>query len=159
MRVLPPALVTVAVLASLSGPAAAVPGPPPLHQGMIVTQQSPSRCLTGGAVGTTLFTSACDRANKAQEFYQTSEGHFTQGENCVQPRTTMTGVKAKVAACLFEDEPSLFEDQQNWWFVTELRAGGQTGPCLTETSAERGKVRLQECTGAANQQWRSVPAW
>ncbi|HWS38029.1 MAG TPA: RICIN domain-containing protein [Actinoplanes sp.] len=155
MRLLLPVLVTAAVLTVSSVPAAAVPGPPPLHQGWIVSQQNPSRCLTGGGVGTTLFTSVCDRANKAQEFYQTSEGLFTQGENCVQPRTTSAGVKAKVAACSFQAD-------QNWWFTTVLQAGDQDGPCVTELkvdAAGRGRVRLQDCTGALDQQWRSQAHW
>ncbi|WP_430780296.1 ricin-type beta-trefoil lectin domain protein [Actinoplanes sp. G11-F43] len=148
-------LLAVAMLAVPAGPAAAVPGPPPLHQGWIVTQQTPYRCLTGGPSGTTLFTSTCDRANKAQDFYQTSDGHFTQGENCVEPRTTTKGIKAKVALCTYKAE-------QKWWFTTVLQAGDQKGPCLTEASVDaagRGRVRLQDCSGAASQQWRSLNPW
>ncbi|MEU8665232.1 hypothetical protein [Actinoplanes philippinensis] len=43
-------------------PAAAVPSPPPLHQGWIVTEKTPYRCLTGGPAGTVLHTGVCDRA-------------------------------------------------------------------------------------------------
>ncbi|GAA1591273.1 ricin-type beta-trefoil lectin domain protein [Actinoplanes couchii] len=155
MRLILPFLVAVAVLYLSSAPAAAVPGPPPLHQGWIVTQQTPYRCLTGGDAGTTLFTSACDRGNRAQDFYQTSEGHFTQDENCVQPRTTAKGIKARVELCTYKAD-------QKWWFTTVLRAGDQKGPCLTEVSVDaagRGKVRLQDCSGALNQQWRSLNPW
>jgi Ricin-type beta-trefoil lectin domain len=147
-------LVTAALLlAGPAGPAVAVPAPPPLHQGWIVTGQTPSRCLTGGVAGTVLHTAACDRADKDQDFYQTSDGHFTQGENCVQPNST--GSRAVVARCTYRAH-------QNWWFTTTLQAGGQQGRCLTELSVDAvgvGKVRLRACSGAANQRWRSVNPW
>ncbi|SDT79835.1 RICIN domain-containing protein [Actinoplanes derwentensis] len=155
MRVVLPSLTAVVALSLLPAPAAAVPAPPPLHQGWIVTQQTPYRCLTGGAAGTSLFTSVCDRANKAQDFYQTSDGHFTQGENCVEPKTTAKGVKVKVVPCTYQAD-------QKWWFTTALQAGDQWGPCLTETpldSAGHGRIRLQDCTGAVDQQWRSLNPW
>lgn len=151
--VLSPLLFAALLLGAPPAPAAAVPGPPPLHQGWIVTQANPARCLTGGPPGTVLHTTVCDRGNKAQDFYQTSEGHFTQGENCVQPNTI--GSKVLVAACSYQPE-------QGWWFATTLQAGGQKGRCVTELSVDAsglGKVRLRDCTAAAGQQWRSVNPW
>jgi hypothetical protein len=134
-------------------PAAAVPGPPPLLQGWIVTRGTPYRCLTGGPIGTILSTSACVRGNRAQLFYQTSEGRLTQGENCLQPHSA--GSKVLVRACTYRSD-------QNWWITTTFRAGTRNGPCLTELSvdgANVGKVRLRACTGASDQGWRSVTSW
>ncbi|GIF40021.1 RICIN domain-containing protein [Actinoplanes xinjiangensis] len=147
-------LVTAALpLAVPAVPVAAVPAPPPLHQGWIVTEQTPYRCLTGGPTGTVLHTADCDRANQGQDFYQTSEGHFTQGDNCVQPNAA--GTRAVVARCTYRAN-------QSWWYATTLRAGGRQGRCLTELSVDPagvGKVRLRPCTGAAGQRWRSVNPW
>jgi hypothetical protein len=144
-------LVTAALLLAVPAvPAVAVPAPPPLHQGWIVTEQSPHRCLTGGVAGTVLHTAACDRADRDQDFYQTSEGHFTQGENCVQPNST--GSLAVVARCTFQAN-------QNWWYTTTLQAGDRRGRCLTALSVDAagvGKVRLRACNGAVTQRWRSV---
>lgn len=150
-RVLTP---LVAAAPFLAAPAAvAAPAPPPLHQGWIVSEQSSNRCLTGGPAGTVLHTTACDRANKAQDFYQTSEGHFTQGENCVQPNSA--GTRAVVTRCTYQAN-------QNWWYATTLQPGDQRGRCLTEVAIDTagiGKVRLRACTGAATQRWRSVNPW
>jgi hypothetical protein len=147
-------LVAAAVpLVASAVPAVAAPAPPPLHQGWIVTEQTPYRCLTGGPTGTVLHTAACDRADQDQDFYQTSEGHFTQGENCVQPNAT--GSRAVVARCTYKAN-------QNWWYSTTLQAGDQRGNCLTELSVDAsgvGKVRLRACTGAVTQRWRSVNPW
>lgn len=141
------------LLAAPAVPAVAVPVPPPLHQGWIVTEQSPYRCLTGGAAGALLHTQACDRANQDQDFYQTSEGHFTQGENCVQPNSV--GSRVVVSRCTYQAN-------QNWWYTTTLQAGDQQGRCLTELSVDAsgvGKVRLRACNGTAAQRWRSVNPW
>jgi hypothetical protein len=154
-------LVAAALLLAVPAvPAGAAPTPPPLHQGWIVTEQTPYRCLTGGPVGTVLHTADCDRAdqyqdraNQYQDFYQTSEGHFTQGENCVQPNAA--GTRAVVARCTYRAN-------QNWWYTTTLQAGDQRGNCLTELSVDAsgvGKVRLRACTGTAAQRWRSVNPW
>ena len=153
-RRVPASLLTAALLiAAAATPAAAVPAPPPLHQGWIVTQANAARCLTGGPAGTVLHTATCDRANKAQDFYQTSEGHFTQGENCLQPNTI--GSKVLVTACSYQPA-------QSWWFATTLQAGDQRGRCVTELSVDTaglGRVRLRDCTAAAGQSWRSVNPW
>jgi hypothetical protein len=151
--VLAPLLVAALLLGLAAVPAAAVPGPPPLLQGWIVTRGTPYRCLTGGPVATILYTSACVRGNKAQLFYQTSEGHLTQGDHCLQPHSA--GAKVLVKACTYRSN-------QNWWFSTTLQAGSRNGPCLTELSVDRsnvGKVRLRACTGGATQTWRSVTVY
>lgn len=147
-------LLAAALLLGLPGvPAAAVPGPPPLLQGWIVTRGTPYRCLTGGPVGTILTTTACVRGNPAQLFYQTSEGRLTQGENCLQPHSA--GSKVLVKACSYRTN-------QNWWFATTFQAGTRNGPCLTEVQVQKpnvGKVRLRACTGAPGQDWRSLTLW
>lgn len=148
-------VLTAFVAAALlpAAPAGAVPAPPPLHQGWIVSALSANRCLTGGPAGTVLHTEVCDRANEDQDFYQTSEGHFTQGENCVQPNGN--GSRAVVARCTYQVN-------QNWWYATTLQAGDQNGRCLTEVLIGAdgvGKVRLRACTGVAAQRWRSVNPW
>jgi hypothetical protein len=151
--VLAPLLVAALLLGLSVVPATAVPGPPPLLQGWIVTRGTSYRCLTGGPIGTILYTSACVRGNKAQLFYQTSEGHLTQGGNCLQPHSA--GAKVLVRACTYRSN-------QNWWFSTTFQAGSRSGPCLTELSVDRsnaGKVRLRDCTGAATQTWRSLTVY
>ncbi|MEU8656838.1 RICIN domain-containing protein [Actinoplanes philippinensis] len=100
-----------------------------------------------------MHTGVCDRANRDQYFHQTSEGHFTQGENCVQPNPA--GSRVVVARCTYQAN-------QNWWYTTTLQAGGARGRCLTELSVDAsgmGKVRLRDCTGAVTQRWRSVNPW
>ena len=143
-------LLTIALAVLPAAPAAAAPAPPPLLQGRIVTEQDPDRCLTGGPIGTTLATAPCVPGNKAQSFYQTSAGHFTNDGNCVQPDSPAAGAKVRVAACTYRDN-------QVWWFDTTLRAG-PTGRCLTEVSVDRsgqGVVRLRDCSDKANRRWRA----
>ncbi|WP_229068206.1 RICIN domain-containing protein [Actinoplanes sp. DH11] len=145
------------VAAALLGPAGAalaVPGPPPLIQGWIVTERNPSRCLTGGPVGTIVHTGACKAGNKAQSFYQTSEGHFTNDGNCMEPDGEQSGARIRVAACTFTDE-------QDWWFTGTLRAG-ENGRCVTEVRIQRsgvGVVRLRDCSDKANRKWRGHTPW
>ncbi|GAA4926356.1 RICIN domain-containing protein [Actinoplanes utahensis] len=189
--VLLPMLSAAGLLGAPATPVAAVPGPPPLHQGWIITEQTPYRCLTGGPVGTILHTAACDRASKAQDFYQTSDGHFTQNGNCVQAVDTVAALKApavtkkpaavtKKPAGTGKPKPAqvkvmtdsgasvrvvtcTYKGDQNWWYTTTLQAGDRKGRCLTEVSVDgatgHGTVRLQECTGKSNQQWRSLNPW
>ncbi|MEU4625585.1 RICIN domain-containing protein [Actinoplanes sp. NPDC023801] len=148
------ALLVVALLSGLPAvPAVAVPGPPPLLQGWIVTRGTAYRCLTGGPIGTVVHTSGCVRGNGAQLFYQTSEGHLTQGDNCLQPHSA--GAKVLVKACTYRSN-------QNWWISTTVRAGTRAGLCLTELAVDRsnvGKVRLRDCTGGFTQNWRSLTPW
>jgi hypothetical protein len=153
-RNVPASLLVAALALGLpAAPAAAAPGPPPLLQGWIVTPGSAYRCLTGGQAGAVVHTSACVRGNRAQLFHQTSEGHLTQGDNCLQPHSA--GSKVLVKACTFRPN-------QNWWFTTTFQAGARNGPCLTEVAVDRsdvGKVRLRDCTGAPTQTWRNVPTY
>ncbi|MBB2940303.1 hypothetical protein FB565_000007 [Actinoplanes lutulentus] len=147
-------LVAAAFLGGTAGPAAAVPGPPPLLQGWIVTERNPARCLTGGPVGTVLTTAACKSGNDAQEFYQTSEGHFTNDGNCVQPESDESGARVRVAACTYTAD-------QEWWFTGTLRAG-ENGRCATEIAIDRtgvGTVRLRNCSEKANRKWRNHTPW
>jgi hypothetical protein len=151
--VLAPLLVAALAIGLSAAPAAAAPGPPPLLQGWIVTPGSAYRCLTGGPAGTVLFTSACARGNRAQLFYQTSEGHLTQGDNCLQPHSA--GSKVLVKACTYRAN-------QSWWISTTFQPGTRDGPCLTEVSVDRsnvGKIRLRDCTGATTQKWRNLSAY
>ena len=142
-RLLTTALISlVATATATPTPATAAPAPPPLLQGRIVTQQNPARCLTGGPLGTVLHTAPCVSGNPAQNFYQTSAGHFTNDGRCVQP----DGTKARVATCTFRDD-------QDWWFGTTLRAG-EHGRCLTEVG--KGTVRLRDCSDKPNRKWRAL---
>lgn len=149
MRVLVP-LLTATMLGGSATAAVAVPGPPPLLQGWIVTERNPSRCLTGGPIGTVVHTSPCKAGNEAQQFYQTSEGHFTNNGNCMEP----DGSKIRIAACTFRDE-------QSWWFTGTLRVG-ERGRCVTEVSIDRsgiGTVRLRACNDNPNRKWRNHTPW
>ncbi|MEU4690342.1 RICIN domain-containing protein [Actinoplanes sp. NPDC023714] len=141
---------TAAMLGGGETSAAAVPGPPPLLQGWLVTERNPGRCLTGGPVGTVLTTAPCRQGNDAQDFYQTSEGHFTNDGNCVEPHDSAL----RVAKCTYRGD-------QEWWFTGTLRAG-QNGRCVTETAIDRagvGTVRLRTCSDKANRKWRNHTPW
>jgi hypothetical protein len=139
------ALVTATLLGT-AVPATAVPAPPPLIQGRLVTGQAPGRCLTGGVVGTVLHTTACRAGRAAQSFYQTSEGHFTNNGNCVEPRQALV----RVAICTYTAS-------QDWWYTGTLRAG-RYGRCLTEVAVDQtgqGTVRLRGCADEITQKWRT----
>ncbi|MEU8243885.1 RICIN domain-containing protein [Actinoplanes missouriensis] len=139
-----------ALLGGSATAAVAVPAPPPLLQGWLVTERNPARCLTGGPIGTVLFTSPCKAGDQAQDFFQTSEGRFTANGNCVQP----AGSRLRVAACTFTDD-------QDWWFTGTLRAG-RNGRCVTEVAIDRagvGTVRLRECSEKPNRKWRNHTPW
>jgi hypothetical protein len=143
------ALFVAAALLAAPGTAVAAPAPPPLLQGWIVTEQAPGRCLTGGVIGTVVHTTACRPGRPAQSFYQTSEGHFTNNGNCVEPDKRTRGGIVRVTACTYTND-------QDWWFSTTLRAG-RFGRCLTEVSVDkagRGTVRLRDCADTVNQRWR-----
>ena len=142
--------VTAAILGGGESAAAAVPGPPPLLQGWLVTERNPSRCLTGGPVGTVVTTAPCRQGNEAQAFYQTSEGRFTNDGNCVEPDDS----SLRVTKCTYQDD-------QEWWFTGTLRAG-EDGRCVTETTIDRsgvGTVRLRTCNEKANRKWRNHTPW
>lgn len=98
-------------------------------------------------VGTVLHTTPCKVGRAAQSFYQTSDGHFTNNGNCVEPR----GALIRVATCMFTAS-------QGWWYTGTLRAGGRYGRCLTEVAVDQtgqGTVRLRECADRPTQKWRN----
>ncbi|GLY02865.1 hypothetical protein Acsp01_32440 [Actinoplanes sp. NBRC 101535] len=133
-------------------PAAAVPAPPPLLQGWLVTGSDPARCLTGGPNGDVLITTPCDPDDKHQEFFQASDGTITNFKHCFEPSGSedgSAGPRIVVAKCTFTDD-------QDWWFNTTLRLG-RNGDCLTEVAVKNGKgeIRLRPCTGADNQKWQA----
>ncbi|MEV0902673.1 RICIN domain-containing protein [Actinoplanes sp. NPDC049802] len=156
-RVLVSLVMAALLLAAPATPVAAVPGPPPLHQGLLVSGQAPNLCLTGGPIGTVVATAVCDRANPSQKFFLTSTGVLRVGLDCVQPDSTVHGAKIRIAAC---DEQG---GRQKWWFTTVLQYGDRNGRCVTQNALsadrKRGTVRLKTCAGNPNQRWRSQSLW
>ncbi|MBO3740953.1 ricin-type beta-trefoil lectin domain protein [Actinoplanes flavus] len=145
------------LLAAPVTPVVAAPGPPPLHQGLLVSGQSPNLCLTGGVVGKVLFTAVCDRSNRFQNLFLSSVGALQVGLNCVQPDSTAEGARIRVAACNAQG------GRQNWWFTSALQSGDRRGRCVTQNAVSadgsHGTVRLKNCTGKPNQKWRSQALW
>jgi hypothetical protein len=141
-------LAAAVLLGAGGGPAAAAPAPPPLLQGWIVAEQAPGRCLTGGVIGTVLHTNTCRPGSRAQTFFQSSDGRFTNNGNCVRPDSAARWAIVRVAPCTYADD-------QDWWFSGTLRAG-RYGRCVTEVLLDRtgkGSVRLLDCAGGTNQRW------
>ncbi|MEV6350151.1 RICIN domain-containing protein [Actinoplanes sp. NPDC051851] len=146
-------LASTIILAS-GTPASAAPAPPPLHQGWIVTTADPTRCLTGGVIGTLIHSEPCDRGTAGQLWYQSSDGHLTGDGNCMQAGTAKRGARVRVAACTWEAN-------QAWTFGTTL-SNGDDGPCLTEemvNSAGYGTIRLRPCNGTVAQNWKPISLW
>ncbi|WP_203834062.1 ricin-type beta-trefoil lectin domain protein [Actinoplanes campanulatus] len=156
-RVFAPLVMAALLLAAPATPVAAAPGPPPLHQGLLVSAQSPNLCLTGGAVGKVLATGVCDRANRFQNLFLTSTGILRVGLDCIQPDSTAEGARIRVAACNSQN------GRQIWWFTAALQSRDRNGRCVTQNAVsadgKHGTVRLKACNGRPNRKWRSQALW